>query len=297
VLVPTADLGGRQVNALNPARVQGSFDGSFAGVGSYTQTASPGDPIVLNGGFPAGGTFKVWNEATTAYEDQTVLARQLSTATVKIGANLPANSVYVLYPHDAAANTRFGLPVAVNAPEAWWAGATADTPWQNDFNADNTTPTVATGDTLSFYGRNLSYDGSSNLTDAAGVPNAWVYIRKTDGTGGQWVNATSVDPYKVDFTMPAGLTAGSEYYVWVNNRRGGDFGWSAPLKFKVDTHLAWTKTVTIKSGPTGRRCGAGRTSRRSSSTRWTTRRRGPSFRSRRGPTRSRRCCGGRRRAG
>ncbi|HZZ42807.1 MAG TPA: calcium-binding protein [Tepidisphaeraceae bacterium] len=246
VFVPSTDYSTHSVDALNPTPFNGPYnDQSIPGIGSYTQTAGPGDAVILNGGFPANGSFLVWTQGVSSYNTQTVLARQLTTATLQLASNLSPTGIYLLFPRDTTAATQYGTPVAINSPEAWWIGSSSDTPYASDLNSDQTTPSVVAGDTVSFYGRNLSHDGSSNLVGSDSISNAWVYIQKTDGTGGQWITPTAVNPYKVDFTLPGNLTPGAEYNVWVNNRRGGDFGWTTPLTIKVDAHITWTHTVLL----------------------------------------------------
>src|SRR5207342_2307403 len=76
---------------------------------------------------------------------------------------------------------------------------------------------VFAGDTVSVHGMNCK-----NLVSGL----AWVWIVRNDGGGGRFVAATSVNPYRVQFTMPGGFTGGSSIRVYVHNGHGGIYGWS-----------------------------------------------------------------------
>src|SRR5208283_1753142 len=83
---------------------------------------------------------------------------------------------------------------------------------------------------------------------------SWVYIRPWSSNSGTAFNpcaVTQVNPYKVTFTVPGNLSAGS-YEVWIHNGHGGQYGWSGPLQFTVDATAAyqWNGTVrNVKNAP------------------------------------------------
>ena len=110
----------------------------------------------------------------------------------------------------------------VNATDAWWVG-----------------PNVATrGDTVSVYGRNLVHDTMAMTSH--------VFIQQTGGAG-TWATITAANPYKVDFTVPAGLANGT-YEVWVHNGRGGHYGWGGPLALTINAGMTWSSHVyNVKS--------------------------------------------------
>ena len=118
-------------------------------------------------------------------------------------------------------------PMAINKTDAWWVG-----------------PDKATrGQTISVFGRNLAQNNDTL--------RSFVYIKPV-GSAGQWATVTQVNPYKVDFTVPAGLGNG-EYEVWVHNGHGGQYGWSGPQKLTVYNGPQWTTNVfNVKNyGATG----------------------------------------------
>ncbi len=64
-----------------------------------------------------------------------------------------------------------------------------------------------------------------------------MYIQPSTGAG-EWAAVTAVNPYQVDFTVPAGLANGT-YQIWINNGLGGNYGWSGPLSLTVNTQAVW----------------------------------------------------------
>ncbi len=116
-----------------------------------------------------------------------------------------------------------GAPAVVNATEAWWIG-----------------PNVATrGVTVSVYGRNLVHDSTT-------ANASHVYIQRPAALG-VWATVTAANPYKVDFTVPAGLGDGT-YQVWIHNGRGGHYGWSGPLALTINDGMPWSSHVyNVKS--------------------------------------------------
>ena len=191
----------------------------------WTRTGAPDAVIAVTGsrlatlGNTAGVTsarFEVFGQNSTGSYTGTTTLQYLDglKAAVVLPAALPANSEYMLWPENAAGA---GAPAVVNATEAWWAG-----------------PNVATrGDTVSLYGRNLVHDTASMTSH--------IYIQKA-GAAGAWATVTAANPYKVDFTIPAGLGDGV-YQIWAHNGRGGHYGWSGPVTLTVNDGMPWSSHV------------------------------------------------------
>jgi hypothetical protein len=99
------------------------------------------------------------------------------------------------------------------------------------------------------YGRNLAHG------NVEGSGNCNIYIRPLGGGAGQWAQIGKVNPYRVEFTIPSSVGAGS-YEVWVHNGHGGDWGWSRPVKLTVvasSAHVqyrSWGSVVTV-AAPSG----------------------------------------------
>jgi len=196
----------------------------------WTRTGGPDSVVALTGtGLAnltnaAGSTsarFEVFGQnLTVAYTGTaTVLCDDGVKAAVALPASLPANAEYLLWAENAAGTS---APVVVNNTDAWWVG-----------------PNVATrGDTVSVYGRNLVHDTTGNASH--------VYLMKA-GSSGVWATVTAANPYKVDFTVPTGLSDGT-YQVWVHNGRGAHYGWSGPLALTINDGMPWTTHVyNVKS--------------------------------------------------
>jgi hypothetical protein len=106
-----------------------------------------------------------------------------------------------------------GYPVRINAPEMTWVGP------------DHAVP----GSSVSVYGQNLSHNNDTT--------ESHVFIRPWgSGPGVLTTEApvSGVNPYKVTFTLPADVSAGADYEVWVHNGHGGRYGWSGPMKLHAD---------------------------------------------------------------
>ncbi|MGA3008604.1 MAG: glycosyl hydrolase family 28-related protein, partial [Opitutaceae bacterium] len=146
-------------------------------------------------------------------------------AAVNLPAGLPAWSTYFVWPGNSAG---YGVPVAVNRTDAWWLSGPRVDPVSLQCAA-------SPGDTVSVYGRNLAH---SNGTVAS-----WVYLQAAGGSG-QWATVTSVNPYRVQFTVPGAIASGT-YEVWIHNGHGGNYGWSNgldplhPLTLTVAAPFTW----------------------------------------------------------
>ena len=174
-----------------------------------------GNSLSNNVGSAAGEDtqFLVYGSSTGLDATQTsasILRLDGLKAAIALPAGLPAWSTYLIWP---ANSTGYGYPIAVNRTQGWWVG-----PDQ-----------AAGGATVSVYGRNLSHGN--------GTANSWVYI-KTSGAAGQWATTTSVNPYRVQFTVPSSLAPGT-YEIWVHNGHGGSYGWSGPLSLTVTAPYSW----------------------------------------------------------
>jgi Bacterial Ig-like domain (group 3)/Pectate lyase superfamily protein/Fibronectin type III domain len=135
----------------------------------------------------------------------------------------PGNSMYFVWPQNSSG---VGLPVAVNQTDVEWIDPSTAVP----------------GGTVSVYGRNLS--------NGAATPQSWVYLQ-TDSGVGQWATVTSANPYQVQFTLPANLTPGLNYQVWVYNGHGGKYGWSEnPTELTVNAAKSWSGTVNVQQSTT-----------------------------------------------
>jgi hypothetical protein len=199
-------------------------------IAEWTRIGAPDDSLILTGdafsnntAYPGNDTqFLVYGQTTNSDAIQLVASiQQLDglKAAITLPTGLPVWSTYFVWPKNSSG---YGIPVGINRTDAWWVG-----------------PDQATqGDTVSVYGRNLSHNN--------GTTTSWVYIKPAGAAvAGQWVTVTSVNPYRVQFTVPSTLSDGvtpfpnGTYEVWVHNGHGGSYGWSGPLTLTVAAPYAW----------------------------------------------------------
>jgi hypothetical protein len=193
-------------------------------VGEWTRCGVSDDSLVLTGDafssfagpkFGKDTQFLVYGQTDQGNSIQSAaLIQRLdgSKAAVTLPAGLPAWSTYFLWP---ANSSGYGYPVGINRTDAWWVGP------------DRASP----GGTISVYGRNLSHNN--------GTATAWVYLKPSGSAAlGQWATVTSVNPYRVQFTVPGSIANGA-YEVWVHNGHGGGYGWSGPLSLTVSAPYVW----------------------------------------------------------
>lgn len=195
-------------------------------LGEWTRTGTAGDVLAITGynlsyfEFDDIGKdiqFVVYGQ-TTSSNGQTLNADILrldgDLTSIILPSGLPAWSTYLVWGININGASR---PAIINATEGWWVGPS----------------TAKAGSTVAAYGRNLSHDNST--------VDSWIYIQPSSGTG-QWVTPTAVNPYKVDFVVPSGLSNG-DYEIWVHNGHGGDYGWSQAGTLTVDGGMPWTSNT------------------------------------------------------
>lgn len=203
-------------------------------IGEWTRAAGPDDTIVVAGWQISSFTgaqqgrdvrFRFFGQTgagDATWADGAIQSLDGDKALVTLPAALPAGSAYLFWIANGAATS---FPQRVNMADAWWVG-----------------PDAATrGDAVWVFGRDLLLPGHTN---------GWVYLQPAAGAG-QWLpTTTNSNPYRIEFTVPAGLANGT-YEVWTHNGGGGAYGWSGPLSLTVNDGLPWTTTTfNVKS------CGA-----------------------------------------
>ncbi len=201
-------------------------NGAGPAIAEISRTADRDEVVAMTGVLLDGVTdFEIFSQAPSSETGTTVSTKALRAdavaATVLMPPGLPQWSMYLVRPKRGNAG---GKALAVNRTEAWWVGP------------DN----AMAGQTISVFGRNLA---RSN-----GTSTALVYI-KPAGSTGQYVTPAAVNPFKVDFQIPA-LDPGT-YEIWVHNTHGGHFGWSGPLALEVLAVSPWhgqdQKVIDVKS--------------------------------------------------
>ncbi|WP_336510007.1 glycoside hydrolase family 28 protein [Agrobacterium tumefaciens] len=199
-------------DAFNPPWT--GVGGKGPAIAEISRTAGPGEVVSMTGVDLDGRTgFEVFSQHPGAAEGVVTqlasLTADATAATLLLPATLPSWSTYLIRPQGSTVQ---GRSFAINRTESWWIGPDAAAP----------------GAIVSVYGRNLS---RSN-----GTSQSYLYIKPV-AVAGSYVPAISVNPFKVDFEVPA-LPPGN-YEVWVHNTHGGRFGWSGPLTLEVLSQWPW----------------------------------------------------------
>ena len=201
-------------------------------ISEFTRQASPDRSFVLQGArFTARNSTesesdtRLWIYSQTTSENGTLssvsLLQENAAAITGLIAPTEPYGMYLVWAENADGTS---YPVRINATEAWWVGPNHGT----------------TGSAVSIYGRNLSQNN--------GETASYVYLRpwgEDASAPSTAAEVTAVNPYKVTFTVPAGLPTNRDYEVWVHNGHGGDYGWSGPLKLYVEgiSPYAWAGTT------------------------------------------------------
>jgi len=167
------------------------------------------------------------NSGDLTIADAQILRLDSINGSIIIPKNMPQDAMYLVWPGN---NYGHGNPLAINQTDLDWVGPNQ----------------ASVGDTVSAYGRNLGRYGTNHI----GTNQSWVYLKPISGSG-TWATVVNVNPYKVDFVVPA--LANGKYEVWVHNGRGGNYGWSGPDTLTLVSPTVWTSTVfNVKSyGATG----------------------------------------------
>ena len=207
-------------------------------IAEWTRTGRPDDSLILTGDLFSNSTgvdeakdseFLVYGQTNASDAVQILAAIQRldgPKVAITLPAALPAWSTYLIWPRNS---TGYGSPVAINQTELWW------------LNPDDK---VTRNDTVSIYGRNMSHGG--------GTTTSWIYLKPTGNASGFWIAPISVNPYRVQFVVPASLANGT-YEVWGHNGHGGSYGWSGPLLLSVTDAYSWNgNTFNVRDyGATG----------------------------------------------
>ena len=251
-----------EMDKFAPPLAAASVPAAAPQFGEWSRTASAGQTLTLYGAqlaaTAAGNNARYLLFTQSTARNAKLLDAALihldedNRALLRIPSNLPANSACILWASNGAG---FGRPALVNTAEAWWVGPDL----------------AASGDTISLYGRNLTYlitgaQASASvdlLPELRPVPandppvgaiaaqhfnvrriaidRAWVYLKPMAGKG-FWANVVGLNPYKVDFTLPDNLAPGT-YEVWAHNGHAGNYGWAGPIPLTVTAKTIWNTIV------------------------------------------------------
>jgi len=172
-------------------------------IAEWTRSGGPGNAITLAGpDFDSNTRFLVFGQTSAGnsrmFECPPFVVDDKGASFV-LPKEVMGSSLYLVWP---VTGVRKGLPVAINRTDSWWIGPNE----------------AVVGARVAVYGRNLSRNG--------GLTESHVYIKSSDGQG-RWVTPETVNPYAVEFIVPA--LSGGAYEVWLHNGHGGPMGWSGPV--------------------------------------------------------------------
>ncbi len=172
-----------------------------------------------------------------------------------VPTSVPAGSLYLVWPKNGSG---YGYPVVVNKPELWHADPCAATAPYGVSGA------LLQGDTGCIYGANLP------------ASSARVYMKLT-GQAGSWINCSSCNPHRIDFTVPTtiapnsstssatfalsaqsittatahGLPVGAKVMLWAQNTNSASNGWMLATVTSGSAGTTLNFTVTKLSGGNG----------------------------------------------
>lgn len=217
------------VDTFSPT-MGGPVDSRAPVIAAYTKQGNAGNAIVAFGtGIDTGTVFTTYGQTSAGNATKINATVQLVTsgrAVVALDGTLPTNSTIAFWPKNAFG---YGLPVLINKPEAYRVCCLS-----------NGGP-VGYGDMT-----DTAYIIGRNMSNEAVTQNSLVYVISTAGGTGQYVTASTVNPYLVTFPIPTLVTG--TYYIWIHNTHGGQYGWArCTQQLTVSTPLALKRNYNVQT--------------------------------------------------
>jgi hypothetical protein len=193
-------------------------------IAAWNDTVKPDESFTMTGtGFttrtgPDEGTDTiVWVWARTSASSGVLRqARTWKITGDTIVATLPEDIPFGMYLIWVENSVGVSAPVCINRTTPKWIGPLGDR--------------VVAGAKKRVFGNNISYNHGTAVSN--------VYIQPTAGGSLTQCVVSKVDPYSVEFTVPAGTPNGS-YKVYVHSGHGGVYGWGDGLDITVGD--AWVR--------------------------------------------------------
>lgn len=191
-------------------------------IADYSDCVKPNESFTMAGanfttrtGADAGTDTTVWIWGRTSTTEGTLRQAKIWSVSVStIVATIPDDIPFGMYLVWVENSVGVSAPICINRPKPLWVGP-----------IDNKT---YAGGTKRIFGRNLSY--------GHGTSQSYVYIQPASGGAFTQCDVTTakVEPYAVEFTVPAGISNGN-YKVFIHNGQGGQYGWGDALDLVVQT--------------------------------------------------------------
>ena len=200
-------------------------------IAAWNETVHPDESFTMTGvRFTTKSDFepRVWLMALTEEGNKTFTCKVWHSEEHLLTATIPSDIPYGMYLVWVQNEYGLSAPVTLNRATAEWVGPLGNR--------------ARPGETKRVFGRNLATDHSGD--------RSYVYLQSVADGSGVMGEVTSVEPYQVAFTIPAGLSDGA-YRVFVHNGHGGDYGWSAPVSLTVDAVGYQRGSARIELSPSG----------------------------------------------
>lgn len=211
---PTAPGDAYQISFTDPS---GSVDPNAPSIGEWNRTTKPGESFTMTGarftsksGVDMGTDTTVWIWADTASGGTLRQAKIWKLTDLVITASVPDDVPFGMYLVWVENQYGPSKPICINRTQPQWVGPLGNS--------------VQAGQTKRVIGKNVSHDHGSQSSN--------VYIQPASGGPLVLCPTTSVEPYAVEFTVPAGTSNGN-YNIYMHNGHGGIYGWGDPLALTV----------------------------------------------------------------
>lgn len=205
--------------AVTFADSSGAVDPAAPAIAEWNKTVKPGESFTLTGvrltsrtGADSGTDTIVWVWANTSSGGLLKQAKIWRVDGTCLSAAIPDDLPFGMYLVWVENSAGASAPVCINRTIPQWIG-----PLGNVCSA---------GDKKRVFGKNISY--------GHGTAVSYAYIQPAAGGPLTLLTNSRVEPFDVEFTIPAGTPNGN-YKIYVHNGHGGQYGWGDPLTLTVQS--------------------------------------------------------------
>lgn len=212
----------------------GAVDSAAPAIAEWNKTAKPGESFTITGvrltswtGADSGTDTIVWVWANTPSGGVLKQAKIWSVNNLTLTAAIPVDVPFGMYLVWVENSAGASAPICINRTHPEWIG-----PLGNAGSA---------GDKKRVFGRNISFGHGSSIS--------YAYLQPAAGGPLTLLTNSRIEPYDVEFTIPADTPNGN-YKVYVHNGHGGQYGWGDPLDLTVQS--PWVRgTDEVDLSPSG----------------------------------------------
>lgn len=200
-------------------------------ISEWHRTVKPGESFVLSGanfteksGEDAGKDTKIWIMGQKGIRPADVLTVESTFLAAILPEDLPLG-VYFVFVENAKG---IGAPVPINRATPEWVGPLG--------------ASASPGSKKRVFGRNLSKD--------LGTTDSRVFLKSDSSASFVEARVTAVEPYSVEFEIPADLPDGT-YSLFVDNSQGGQFGLAGGIALEVNSKIWQRGSRQLSLEPSG----------------------------------------------